>query len=108
MGYVYLLLEVNDEGKERHKIGFSKNHPSLRKNQLQTGNSKKISVLTFYESKNYKKIENLLHAKYDFQRTDTLNEWFHLTDEQIKSFLDDCKKQDELIEFMLVNNSFFN
>lgn len=36
MGYVYLILEVDKNGDERHKIGISKNDPNKRNKQLQT------------------------------------------------------------------------
>lgn len=36
MGYVYLLLETDKDGNERHKIGITKNWPEKRVKQLQT------------------------------------------------------------------------
>ena len=107
MGYVYLLLEVNKDGNERHKIGFSKHHPDKRVKQLQTGNSNIISVLNFYETPNHQKMEKLLHRKFASQRTETENEWFSLTDEQVTSFMETCKETDDLIKFMLQNNPFY-
>jgi hypothetical protein len=107
MGYVYLLLEVDKDGGERHKIGISKNHPSKRQSQLQTGNSNLISVLSFYESVNYKKVEQWLHNKYSNYKTEANNEWFILSNEDVAAFQFTCKKADETISFLIDNNHFF-
>ncbi len=106
-GYVYLLFQVNEHGDELHKIGISKNHPDLRLKQLQTGNPNKIQVLSFYESVNYKKVEQLLHAHYSLRRTLAGNEWFNLTNDEVLGFIEQCKKTDETISFLLENNHFF-
>jgi hypothetical protein len=107
IGYVYLLIEVDKEGCERHKIGFSKNHPDKRVKQLSTGNSNIITTLSFYESNNYKMIEGRLHKLFSSQKTEADNEWFNLTNEQVSSFKNTCSKLDENISFLLENNYFF-
>lgn len=107
MGYVYLLLEVDKAGNERHKIGFSKNHPDKRVKQLSTGNSNIISLLNYYETKNYQKLEKWLHGEYREQRTEALNEWFNLTNDQVTNFLDRCKKIDDVINFLIEQNPFY-
>lgn len=106
MGYVYLLLVSDSEG-ERHKVGFTKNHPSKRVKALQTGNGAIITLLNFYETTNYQKVERWLHGNYGLQRTETNNEWFFLTNQQIGSFISDCEKADAVIEFMKANNPFY-
>jgi len=107
MGYVYLLLQTDIDGHESHKIGISKNEPNLRIKQLQTGNPNNISLLKRYYSKNYLKVEQWLHRKYSNQTTEAKNEWRILTDEQVFSFIDDCKEADENIKFLLENNSLY-
>jgi len=107
MGYVYLLLEVDKQGNERHKIGFSKNTAHKRQKQLQTGNSNIISVLNEFETSNYKYVEKCLHKKYSNQKTETKNEWFTLTNEQVKNFIETCKEVDKTVTFMRENNPFF-
>jgi hypothetical protein len=107
MGYVYLLLQVNAEGLETYKIGVTKNDPELRVKQLQTGNPNKISVLRVYESDNYLKVERWMHRKYFDSKTEAKNEWRNLTNEQIISFLDDCKAADEIVKIMLKENPFY-
>jgi hypothetical protein len=108
MSYVYLILEVDKNGDEAHKIGVSKNSPEKRLKQLQTGNSNKLSVLKCYESKNYKRIENMLHARYSYKQTLAMNEFFRLSDDEVIGFLDTCKKLDETIQLLLRENPFFN
>lgn len=107
MGYVYLILEVNENGNESHKIGISKNHPEFRVKQLQTGNSNKIDILKFYNSKNYKRIEKWLHNRYSTKKTLSENEWFKLNDDEVINFIETCKKIDDTINMMLKENPFF-
>lgn len=107
MGYVYLLMELDKDGNERHKIGITKNHPSKRQKQLQTGNSNVISVLNFYESQNYKNIEKWLHNMYSNQKTETDNEWFSLTNEQVFGFKETCTDIEKKVIFMKENNPFY-
>jgi hypothetical protein len=107
MGYVYLILEVDKNGDEFYKIGVSKNIPEKRLKQLQTGNPNKIEVLKTYESKNYKTIEKWLHKKYSLNKTQSDNEWFQLTDEEIISFTETCKNIESTILFLLKENHFF-
>jgi hypothetical protein len=106
MGHVYLLMAIDDAGKEKFKIGVTKRDINLRIKELQTGNSSKISLLKSYTSENYIKVETWLHRKYQI-KTEAKNEWRTLTDEQVFSFLEDCKKADETISFLLKENPFY-
>lgn len=106
MGYVYLFLEVDKDGSETFKIGITKNDPNIRIKQLQTGNPRTISLLNHYKSDNYLKVERWLHRKYT-TKTEAKNEWRTLTNEEVMSFLDDCKNADEVIKFMKENNPFY-
>jgi hypothetical protein len=107
MGYVYLILEVNEHGDEHYKIGISKNEPEKRLKQLQTGNPNRIDILKFYKSENYKRVEKWLHSKYSSFRTLANNEWFKLPNEHVLIFEDTCKKVDETINLLLKENPFF-
>ena len=107
MGYVYLLLQVDKNGDETYKIGISKNDPELRVKQLATGNPDNISLLKVYPSLNYKKVEQWMHRKYDSSKTLAKNEWRNLTNEEVSSFLDDCKKADDTISLLHSSNPFF-
>lgn len=106
MGYVYLFLEIDNNGAETYKIGVTKNEPNKRIKQLQTGNPRKIELLKTYKSVNYLKIEKWLHRKYS-TKTEAENEWRTLTNQEVFSFIDDCKEAEKTIKFLLENNPFF-
>lgn len=107
MGYVYLILEVDKDGSEGHKIGITKNEPTERLRNLQTGNPRSIRVLKLYESSNYIKVEGWLHKKFASQVSETEKEWFVLTNEQVFGFEDICKEADKTISFLKENNPFY-
>lgn len=107
MGYVYLFLETDKNGDERFKIGITKNPIQERISQLQTGNSNVITLLNFYKSKHYKNIERMLHNKFVNQKTEAKNEWFELTDEQIKNFLMTCEELEKRVILLKENNPFY-
>jgi hypothetical protein len=107
MGYVYLLFCVNKDGSEGYKIGVTKNDPIKRLKQLSTGNPSKIELLKHYKSDNYIRVEKSMHLKYSSYKTEANNEWFSLEPEHVISFLEDCKKADETISFLLENNPFY-
>lgn len=107
MGYVYLFLETDSAGLETYKIGITKNDPKKRIKQLQTGNPRKIDLLKSYSSENYLKVERWLHRKY-FVKTEAKNEWRSLSNEEVFSFIEDCKEADKNISFLLENNPFYN
>lgn len=105
-GYVYLLVEIDKNGNERHKIGITKRDVNKRICELQTGNSGIVRLLQTYESPNYKKIEQWLHNRFSGLKTEAKNEWFNLSDDQVFGFIDTCKKLDETIQ-LLKDNPFF-
>jgi hypothetical protein len=107
MGYVYLLMSVDDDGREKFKIGRTKRNSNIRCKELQTGNSNVISVLNQFQTSNYKHVEKWLHRKYSNQKTETQNEWFTLTNEQVGEFIETCKGIDKTVTFMRENNPFF-
>jgi hypothetical protein len=92
---------------ETYKVGITKNNPELRVKQLQTGNPNKITLLKSYQSPNYLKVEGWMHRKYFDTKTEAKNEWRNLTNEQVLSFLADCKDADEIITMMLRENPFY-
>ena len=106
-GYVYLICEVDSYGGEKYKIGETKNDPEKRLKTLKTGNPNEIFVLLKYYSENYKKIERWLHKKYFAQKTISKNEFFYLSNEQVISFLEDCKEIDKTITFLKETNHFY-
>lgn len=107
MGCVYLLMEVDVAGNERYKIGFSTKHPDTRVKALQTGNPNVITLVAFYETYNYQKLERWLHGKFGAHKTEADNEWFALTNEQVGSFIDTCKEIDKTIKLLIEQNPFY-
>jgi hypothetical protein len=108
MGYVYLLLQIDSDGLESHKIGITKNDPNKRVKQLATGNAFTIRLLRQYESENYLKVERWMHRKHFATKTEAKNEWRTLPAEAVFSFLDDCKEADDTIKFLKENNSLYD
>jgi len=106
MGYVYLLMTNSGDG-EVFKIGITKNEPIKRVKQLSTGNDNKITLINSYQSDNYLKVEHSLHRKYQ-TLTEAKNEWRKLSLEELSSFIKDCEEADEIINFLLKNNPFYN
>jgi hypothetical protein len=106
-GYVYLIVEGDEIGNEKFKIGITKNNPTDRLRKLKTGNSSQLEILKSYESENYKKIEKWLHRKYASRRTIAKNEFFSLTDDQVINFIKDCKEIDSIINLMKEQNPFY-
>jgi len=107
MGYVYLLSETDRHNDKTYKIGISKNHPTLRVKQLATGNPYTIDLVNFYETKNFKDVERMLHARYQLYKTPAKNEWFYLTDIDVSNFTNICNKSDETINFLKQHNHFY-
>lgn len=106
MGIVYLLVQIDGDGKELYKIGITKNSIETRLNCLKTGNPNTLRVLGSYKSGNYKKIESWLHRAYFNQRLN--GEWFSLTSQQVLSFEDECKSIDQTVSMLLETNPFYN
>lgn len=106
-GYVYLLMSVDSSDEITYKIGITRRDINKRIKELQTGNGNKITLLKSYRTKNFLKVERFLHKKYGMSKTEAMNEWRTLTDENVLSFISDCEKADENIEFLLKNNSLY-
>lgn len=106
-GYVYLIVEVDQEGKEKYKIGVTKNDPEKRLLKLKTGNSNEMFIIKTYKSENYRRIEKWLHRRYKNQRTLSQNEFFYLNDSQALGFLNDCESIDRTIKSLKADNPFF-
>lgn len=109
MGTVYL---INSGLTDRYKIGVSKNaHDRIR--GLQTGNPQKLTLVSYYESEIYIKIETILHRvlkhkKYIIEDFENLKgEWFILTNEDVLSFRESCEKIESAINCLDNSSTFF-
>ncbi len=102
MGIIYL---ISDPSTDSFKIGItSGNNTQKRKKQLQTGNAEELLIQSCYESKNYKKIEQMFHNHYSHRHVH--GEWFSLTVKEVYGFSEQCEKFDTIIE-SLKENKFF-
>jgi hypothetical protein len=104
MGYVYLILMM-DESEKLYKIGFTKNDPNKRLKQLQTGAPHELRLINSYKTEHYKKVERMLHGT--FFKENVKNEWFHLEDDKLKTFIPECKKADKTIRFLIESGNPF-
>lgn len=106
MGIVYLILQIDGEGKELYKIGVTKNPIEVRLRCIQTGSPHKLTLQGSYQSPNYRRIESWLHRVYNSQKVK--GEWFALTPQQVLSFEADCIEIEKTISMLLEFNPFFN
>lgn len=101
MGYVYLICS-NQTGT--YKVGVTKNDVEKRLKQLQTGNGYELHIVNVHETDNMRYIERMLHHEYS--KSNTKNEWFELTDEQVRDFKPLCNKYENVLKAMK-DNPFF-
>lgn len=99
---VYLL--ANSEWTQ-FKIGITKKDVNERIDNLKTGNGSEISLINTFESNHYKRIEKILHKKYNSKRL--IGEWFELSDDDIIRFKDDCQKLHDAFEFLKKSDNPF-
>lgn len=99
MGKVYLITDG-----EFFKIGVTKGDVEKRIKGLQTGSPNEITLVNYYESNNYRKVESWFHRKYKTKRME--GEWFYLDIEDVESFIVEAKKIDGSIK-VLKDNPFF-
>lgn len=101
-GYVYLFATWKTN---KYKIGITKGSIDKRIKQLSTGSFDEIILVKKYKSKNYKKIEKMLHNKF-YSNNEQL-EWFDLRDEDVFKFETYCREYDNIIDFLKENNHFY-
>ena len=99
--YIYLIQSLEDG---YYKIGKSKN-PNKRINQLQTGNSSELKLITIYRSDLSNKIERTLHRKYSHLKKE--GEWFDLSIKEEVEFQEECKKIEDNLIILKENNNIF-
>lgn len=99
---VYLISTGNDIKK--YKIGFTKRNVENRINEMKTGNSEDFHIEGYFESKWGTKIESSLHNKYKSKKIS--GEWFNLTDDESKGFIDECKQLHDIFEFLSKENTY--
>lgn len=101
-GYVYL---IEDNNNQTYKIGVTKNLVYNRLKKLQTGNSNKLNIISYFYSEYPFRLEKMLHNYFKEKRTN--GEWFNLNNVDIICFSDLCNKYTNYINCLL-ENPFFN
>ena len=100
--YIYLIQSLENG---YYKIGKSKN-PNKRIEQLQTGNSSELKMISTYQSDGFSnKIEKVLHRKYFHLKKE--GEWFELSIKEEVEFQEECKKIEKKLLFLKKNNNSF-
>ena len=88
-----------------YKIGTTKSTPN-RIRGLQTGNPLQLSLIKYYKSELYQKIETILHRRLKHKKyipedfENLKGEWFNLEIEDVLNFIDNCKKIEESINYL--------
>lgn len=105
MGYVYLIGEKENSG--RYKIGSTRaKDVNKRLKQLQTGNSSELFIKEAYETEYPFKLEKMLHNH--FKSSNTINEWFELSERNVEDFRGICDEKKKIIESLKENPFYFN
>lgn len=102
MEYVYLIGDSEREGA--YKIGMTKQKMEKRLKALQTGNASNLEVYYIHETEDAYTLEAMLHRKYQSKRIK--NEWFELSDEEVRGFKSVCENLENVIR-SLSGNPFF-
>ena len=101
---VYLICS-EFEGRRLFKIGYTRREVSKRIKELKTGNGSDLYLVSEFKSKWGTKIESQLHRIYKSKKVN--GEWFDLTDDDIKSFLERCKNTHDMLELITTNNTWY-
>jgi hypothetical protein len=105
MGHVYLIGEIRNEG--RYKIGSTRaKDVNKRLKQLQTGNSEELYIKDSFETEHPFKLEKMLHNR--FKNNNIINEWFELSEDDVKGFKGICEECSKVIESLKDNPFYFN
>ena len=104
MGYVYLIGEVDNDG--RYKIGSTRGKTvEKRLKQLQTGNSSKLCLKEAFETEHPFKLEKMLHNH--FSSSSITGEWFELSESNVEEFRHLCEEKEMIIQSLKDNPFYF-
>lgn len=99
--YIYLIQNIETS---KYKIGISKN-PKKRMKQLQTGSGEELILINQYKTENARKIEKILHRKYSLDNS--IGEWFDISLKEEVKFIDECKKIEENVQYLMDQGNIF-
>ena len=77
---------------------------SLRKSELQTSNPDHLEIVYEIEVSDAPKVESTLHRLFNSKRL--INEWFSLTEDDVKKFKPLCEKINQDLIFLKKNSTF--
>ena len=97
---VYLIGD--NEG--RYKIGCTKD-PKTRLKQLQTANAAGLKIVHAVDVNNNFKVEHVMHRRYAHKNIS--GEWFVLDEQEVQTFVNDCKTIDENISMLITSGNIF-
>jgi predicted GIY-YIG superfamily endonuclease len=101
MKYVYLIQSLENG---YYKIGVSK-HPQKRINELKTGNSSPLKLISVFKSEFPYQIEKAMQRKYQYLNKE--GEWFDLSIANEIFFQEECEKIENTIKILKQNNNIF-
>lgn len=103
MALVYMIGDLDTPNL--FKIGVTReDNADSRLKKLQTGNPQQLYIFYTFKSSKPFKLETMLHNHYSDRKT--INEWFQLTDDDMKEYKDVFKKYQDRID-SLKDNPFF-
>ncbi len=101
---IYLISSYLN-GEILYKIGITKRNVEKRLKELKTGNPAELSIVEVFESKWGSKIETNLHQRYKILNIS--REWFCLTENDVKEFINNCQKIHDIFEHLEKTNLWF-
>ena len=94
------LFKTEDSGK--YKIGLTKGNVKKRLKQLQTANGERLVLVYSYKTKFPGLIEKSLHRHYRDRHM--IGEWFELNENDVKGFLKECRRMEQIFKTLSENN----
>lgn len=102
--WVYLMKCIEDDGTKSYKIGYTKNDPIKRIEQLQTGNKYDVELIHKFWSEHSSSLEANLHILY--KRYRYRGEWFDLPKDIVNNFISVCEKAESNFKLLYEKNTY--
>jgi len=114
--WIYLMRCIEKDGNVSYKIGYTKNDPIKRTEQLQTGNKYEVELIHKFWSDYSTKLESILHKSFKQYKdnTDKLHhkdnkggkEWFDLPQNIVDDFISICEVYEKNFKFLVEKNTY--
>ncbi len=105
MKTIYLIKSESPSGDISFKIGITGRNPQKRLSELQIGTPDNLHIICTFESKYGNLLESTLHNRFNMGNIH--GEWFSLTDDELKNFLNTCYKIESNLKIMHEENTYF-